>query len=103
MLPSRSKSLASRLKPSISILGDKKYKPEIIIPALANMFLKPQTSGQYAQHEAIIGLPHYGPEARCAVPHLQKLLTARDFMVRESARSALRQIAPEILTNATAR
>jgi hypothetical protein len=80
-------------------LGKLKLEPEIVVPALIKGLADPRPDVRFV---TIISLQHLGPLARPAVPALLELAGASDPQTRDSARNALQQIAPEVLTNAPA-
>lgn len=79
-------------------LGRLHIEPEIVVPALTNLLTDPSLA---ARHLAIQSLGQFGPEARSAVPVIAPFLTNSDRDT--TAKEALRAIAPEVLTNTTAK
>jgi hypothetical protein len=79
-----------------STLGVLKLEPELVVPALIQAL---QDSRPEVQTMVALALKEFGTAARPAIPALQKLLDASNPNVMISADSALRRIAPEVLTN----
>jgi HEAT repeat protein len=75
-------------------LGGLHIEPEIVVPALTNLLDDPSLA---ARHLAIQSLGQFGPAARSAVPVMVPFLTNADLSY--IATMALREIAPEVLTN----
>jgi HEAT repeat protein len=78
-------------------LGNLQLEPDLVVPALTNLLTDASHAARFL---AMKGLGQFGPAARSAVPAIRPLLT--DLDLKEAATDALRQIAPEILTNTPA-
>src|ERR1041385_3654595 len=79
-------------------LGNLHIQPELVVPALANLLRDPSPA---ACTLALNSLAQFGSGARSAAPLIIPLLTNPDFA--DAAKLALREIAPEMLTNAPPR
>jgi len=79
-------------------LGNLHIQPDVVVPALTNLLNDPTNAARFI---AINSLGKFGPAARSAVPVIAPFLTNSDLDV--VAKRALRQIAPEVLTNAPRR
>ncbi len=75
-------------------LGRLHIEPESVVPALTNLLDDPSLA---ARHLAIQSLGQFGPAARSAVPAILPFLTNADLSY--TATAALREIAPDVLTN----
>jgi HEAT repeat protein len=75
-------------------LGGLHIEPEIVVPALTNLLDDPSPAARWI---ALNALGAFGPAARSAVPVIKPFLTDSNFDV--AAKIALREIAPEVLTN----
>jgi len=71
-----------------------------VIPSLLKMA---EDQDALLRSWAILTLRDFGQEARRAVPALLAALSDNEAAVRESATNALQSIAPEVLSNASAR
>jgi HEAT repeat protein len=80
-------------------LGGLHIDPEVVVPALTNLV---QDSSPAARFIAIKALGQFGPAARPAAPLILETLKTREDLQWVS-KNALREIAPEMLTNAPAR
>jgi HEAT repeat protein len=76
-------------------LGSLHIEPETVVPALTNLLTDTSPAARWI---AINSLGRFGPAARSAVPVITPFLTTPNF--EETAKIALREIAPEALTNA---
>src|SRR2546430_5386123 len=77
-------------------LGKLHIEPETVVPALIRLL---EDNSKAARYFAISGLENFQARARPAVPAITVILTDPDEGLREAATNALRQIAPEVLTN----
>jgi HEAT repeat protein len=73
-------------------LGEMKFEPETVIPAMTNCLARPGLQGPLGPIRA---LEAYGTNARSAVPALVPLLNDRNADTRYAATNALWKIAPE--------
>lgn len=80
-------------------LGGLHIDPEVVVPALTNLV---QDSSPAARFIAIMALGRFGPAARPAAPLILETLKTREDLQWVS-KNALREIAPEMLTNGPAR
>jgi hypothetical protein len=76
-----------------------KLEPRSCVPALLQLVNTPDENNQIC---AIRALGAFGKEAVTAAPAINSLLGSSSFFVRGTARKALLQIAPELLTNTPA-
>jgi hypothetical protein len=76
-------------------------QPDMVVPAIMEEL--PQSQNLLTAGYLLNTLFAYGPEARRAVPVLQRMLNAPNEADRTRATNALLQIAPEVLTNAPSR
>jgi hypothetical protein len=77
-------------------LGWLNLRPELTIPALSNGTHSPKRKNRLI---AVLSLEHLGYNQHDVVPALLPALRDPDAEVREAARSALANLAPEVLTN----
>ena len=94
---SREPLLASR---AANVLGWWGAEPGLSVPALANCVHSPN---EFLRLQAVGSLGRFGERGKPAVPVLLQALSDRDHFVRAQATNALKQIAPEVLTNGVAR
>jgi HEAT repeat protein len=80
-------------------LGTLRIEPELVVPALTNVLDDPSPSARYL---ALSSLGRFESAARPALPIVCKLLDDQDEVIRKAATNAVRQIAPEVLSNPTA-
>lgn len=73
--------------------------PELVIPALSDAARSTNRNNRYI---AVLSLEHLGHNHRNVVPALLPALRDPDTEIREEARYALANIAPEVLTNTPA-
>lgn len=78
-------------------LGNLHIEPEVVVPALTNLLTDPSPAARFI---AVKSLGQFGPAALQAVPLLLPLLNSS--ALDSAATEALRNIAPEVLTNAPA-
>ena len=78
-------------------LGTMASEPALAVPALAKCLTNESFNVRFY---AASYLPHFGKEARAAAPDLLKAINDADPRVREAARKALQNIAPEVLDKA---
>jgi HEAT repeat protein len=72
--------------------------PELVIPVLTDHLRKIETMDVHSF--LLLALAAYGEQARTAVPVLLSMTTNRNEWVRREATDALRNVAPDVLTNA---
>lgn len=81
-------------------LGKLAAEPDVVVPALQRASDK---YGDMVRLNAIEALGRFGGKARSATPLLINALSSKMFGEAEAATNALRQVAPEVLTNALTR
>ena len=81
-------------------LGKMKASPELTVPALLSCLDSPDPHLRRSAAEALRTFPD---QAALSRPPLTSLLTDPDETVRNAGTNSLKQIAPEVLTNATTR
>jgi hypothetical protein len=79
------------------VLGNLALSNSVVVPALA---MNLQSTNAARRAHAARGLAGFGRAAEAVAPQLQHLLTDPSQTIRDEARRALEQIAPEALTNA---
>ena len=83
---------------AVVALGELRHQPEIVVPALTNFFGR-WPEAHYCTLEA---LGQFGTNATSALPTIIATLSNQNGGARDAATNALREIAPEMLTNAPA-
>lgn len=82
------------------VLGQLRFEPEIVIPALADSLQVNATEPNWVVRWFIAGaLGNFGHQARPAVPALIKMLSEPNDAIREAATNALMKIAPDVPTS----
>jgi HEAT repeat protein len=85
---------------TLSYLAANGMERDLILPAIFRLISYPDSK---ARTSAMNMLPLFGQDAREALPQLVTALSDPDTDVRTTAAEALKQIAPEVLTNSAAR
>jgi len=83
---------------SAATLGYLRFEPAKVVPALAECV---QTTNETLRTWALGALGSYGAEARSTLPLLLEKLQDSDWFTKQYVSMAIKEIAPEVLTNAS--